>query len=80
LYGMSGSTDLATIAQMLSQHLDDFKVLIYVSFFLMLAGFGFKIAVAPFHVWAPDVYQGAPTPVTAFLAVVSKAAGFAILF
>ncbi|OPA75703.1 NADH-quinone oxidoreductase subunit N [Paenibacillus selenitireducens] len=80
LYGMSGTTNLAGIAQMLSQHLVDFKVLIYVSFFLMFAGFAFKVAAAPFHVWAPDVYQGAPTPVTAFLAVVSKAAGFAILF
>ena len=46
--------------------------MIYLSFFLILGGLGFKIAAAPFHQWAPDVYQGAPTPVTAFLAVVSK--------
>ena len=46
---------------------------------LVLVGLGFKIAVFPFQIWAPDVYQGAPTPVTPFLAVGSKAAGFALL-
>jgi NADH-quinone oxidoreductase subunit N len=46
---------------------------------LLLAGFGFKVAAAPFHIWVPDVYQGAPTPVTAFLSVGSKAAGFVVL-
>jgi NADH-quinone oxidoreductase subunit N len=80
LYGMAGSTNLTEIATALSTSFDSYQPLIYVSFFLLLAGFGFKIAAAPFHSWAPDVYQGAPTPVTAFLAVVSKAAGFAILF
>ena len=45
----------------------------------MLAGFGYKISAAPFHMWTPDVYEGAPTPVTAFLSVGPKAAGFAIL-
>ena len=45
----------------------------------MLAGFGYKIAAVPFHMWAPDVYKGAPIPVTAFLSVGSKAAGFAML-
>ena len=44
---------------------------------MMLVGFGFKIATAPFHVWTPDVYEGAPTPVTAFMAAGPKAAGFA---
>ena len=47
--------------------------------FLVLAGFGFKTATVPFHFWCPDVYQGAPTPVTAFLSVAPKAAGFAIM-
>ncbi|HEX3012103.1 MAG TPA: NADH-quinone oxidoreductase subunit N, partial [Syntrophomonadaceae bacterium] len=46
---------------------------------LLIAGFGFKISTVPFHMWAPDIYQGAPTPVTAYLAVASKAAGFAAL-
>lgn len=80
LYGMTGTTDLGAMTSLLMNSLDSFHVLIYVSFFLMVGGFAFKIAAAPFHIWAPDVYQGAPTPVTAFLAVVSKAAGFAILF
>ena len=46
---------------------------------LVVAGLGFKIAAVPFHMWAPDVYEGAPTPVTAFLSVGSKAASFAML-
>ncbi|GIP35564.1 NADH-quinone oxidoreductase subunit N [Paenibacillus sp. J2TS4] len=80
LYGMSGSTNLGEINAQLSLYSGSFGALIYVAFFLLLAGFGFKIAAAPFHTWAPDVYQGAPTPVTAFLAVVSKAAGLALVF
>ena len=46
---------------------------------MIFVGLSFKIATAPFHMWAPDVYQGAPTPVTAFLSVVSKTAGFVIM-
>jgi NADH-quinone oxidoreductase subunit N len=80
LYGISGSTNIAEINQAISGHYTDYKALIYLAFFLLLAGFGFKIAAAPFHTWAPDVYEGAPSPVTAFLAVVSKAAGFALTF
>ncbi len=80
LYGMSGSTNLAVIQQAIISGYSDYKPLLYVAVFLLLAGFGFKIAAAPFHSWAPDVYQGAPTPITAFLAVVSKGAAFAILF
>lgn len=80
LYGLSGSTNVMEINYALQQLDSSFSALIYVSFFLMLTGFGFKIAAAPFHAWAPDVYQGSATPVTAFLAVVSKAAGFAIMF
>lgn len=79
LYGMSGTTNIAMIQQELSYFDPSMSALLYVSFFLMLAGFGIKIAAAPFHTWAPDVYQGAPTPITAYLAVVSKAAGFAIM-
>lgn len=80
LYGMTGTTNLLDIRMQLNGSLASFGPLVYVSFFLLLAGFGFKVAAAPFHTWAPDVYQGAATPVTAFLAVVSKAAAFAILF
>ncbi|MDO3678854.1 NADH-quinone oxidoreductase subunit N [Paenibacillus ehimensis] len=80
LYGMTGSTVIKEINAGLGQAAQGMLPLVYLSFFLLLAGFGFKVAAAPFHMWAPDVYQGAPTPVTAFLAVVSKAAAFAILF
>lgn len=80
LYGMSGSTNLVEINAALSENYSSFEPLIYISFFLLLAGLGFKIAAAPFHMWAPDVYQGAATPVTGYLAVVSKAAGLAIMF
>ena len=52
---------------------------VYVIALLVFAGFGFKTAAVPFHFWCPDVYQGAPTPVTAFLSVAPKAAGFAIM-
>lgn len=80
LYGMTGSTSIPVINQQLGQNADTMLPFLYLSFFLMLAGFGFKIAATPFHMWAPDVYQGAPTPVTAFLATVSKAAAFAAMF
>jgi NADH-quinone oxidoreductase subunit N len=80
LYGMSGSTNIGEINRALSALDPSFSAMIYISFFLMLVGFGFKIAAAPFHTWAPDVYQGAATPVAAFLSVVSKSAAFAILF
>src|SRR5687767_15819990 len=54
-----------------------YPALLYAGAAMMLVGFGFKIATAPFHVWTPDVYEGAPTPVTAFMAAGPKAAGFA---
>jgi NADH-quinone oxidoreductase subunit N len=76
LYGLSGSTNLRTIATALAgQERDPVLVLAVV---LVVAGLGFKIAAVPFHMWAPDVYEGAPTPVTAFLSVGSKAASFAM--
>jgi NADH-quinone oxidoreductase subunit N len=80
LYGMSGSTNIAVINAALAQNYEVFEPLIYISFLLLLAGFGFKVAAAPFHMWAPDAYQGSATPVTAYLAVVSKAASLAITF
>lgn len=80
LYGISGSTNMLDINSVIAGDIASVKAFVYLAFFLLLAGFGFKIAAAPFHTWAPDVYQGAPTPVAAFLAVVSKGAGFAILF
>jgi NADH-quinone oxidoreductase subunit N len=77
LYGLSGSTNLRTIATALAGHEKDVWLMLAV--ILVVAGMGFKIAAVPFHMWAPDVYEGAPTPVTAFLSVGSKAASFAML-
>ncbi len=76
LYGLSGSTDLAGIAKAIGQTTSPALLL---AMALVAAGFGFKIAAVPFQMWAPDVYEGAPTPVTAFLSVASKAAGFAVV-
>jgi len=80
LYGVTGSTHLSLIGQSLPGALADSRALLYVAFFLMIAGFALKLALAPFHAWAPDVYQGAPTPVTAFLAVVAKGAAMAMVY
>src|SRR5207302_3243622 len=72
---LSGTTNIAAIASRLNQSL--YPPLLFAGAAMMLVGFGFKIATAPFHVWSPDVYEGAPTPVTAFMAAGPKAAGFA---
>jgi NADH-quinone oxidoreductase subunit N len=73
--GLPGTTNIANIA---AQAADSrFPSLLFAGAAMMLIGFGFKIATAPFHVWTPDVYEGAPTPVTAFMAAGPKAAGFA---
>jgi len=83
LYGATGTTNLAEIFQALSLSLTDpqsnIAWLAAAAVIPLLAGFAFKMVLAPFHQWAPDAYEGAPTPVTAFLSVASKAAGFAIL-
>ncbi len=76
MYGLSGSTNLRTIATALAGQERDPRLVLAVV--LVVAGLGFKIAAVPFHMWAPDVYEGAPTPVTAFLSVGSKAASFAM--
>lgn len=75
VYGATGSTNITTIASRLDTAY--FPALLLVGAAMMLIGFGFKIAAAPFHVWTPDVYEGAPTPITSLLATGSKAAGFA---
>ena len=80
VYGLTGSTNLFDIAQTLSAVTDaQHAYLLGLSFLIIFVGLSFKLAAAPFHMWAPDVYQGAPTPVTAFLSVVSKSAGFVIV-
>jgi NADH-quinone oxidoreductase subunit N len=79
VYGLTGTTDLRAIAAFISaRDLADNSSLLLSVIFLTVA-FGFKIAAAPFHMWAPDVYEGAPTSITAFMSVGPKAAGFAVL-
>ena len=75
IFGAAGSTRLVEIAATVdARGLDDSLILI--ALMLVIVGFGFKVAAVPFHMWTPDVYQGAPTSVTAFMAVASKAASF----
>jgi len=71
----AGTTNIAEIASRAGQA--QYPALLFAGAAMMLVGFGFKIATAPFHIWTPDVYEGAPTPVTAFMAAGPKAAGFA---
>src|SRR5205823_10483020 len=77
LYGLTGTTDLGGIAHSIMTGVHDGNVLVLIASLLVLAGFGFKISAVPFHMWAPDIYEGAPTPATAFFSVASKSAGFA---
>jgi NADH-quinone oxidoreductase subunit N len=77
LYGLTGTTQLRSIATALVGQERDPRLMLAV--IMVVAGMGFKIAAVPFHMWAPDVYEGAPTPITAFLSVGSKAASFAML-
>lgn len=80
LYGATGSMNLAEVATLFATTTDtSIRTLGLVATALILAGFGFKISLVPFHQWAPEAYEGAPTPVTAFLSVGPKAAGFALL-
>src|SRR5579885_3448104 len=76
LYGASGTTNLYRLAAEVARAPGALQVL---AAGLVLAGLGFKVSLVPFHQWTPDVYEGAPTPITAFLSVGSKAAGFAVL-
>lgn len=78
LFGLTGTIELGEIAtRLMTAPLS--QNLVSISLLMILAGLGFKISMAPFHMWAPDVYEGAPTPVTAFLTVGPKALGFAVL-
>jgi NADH-quinone oxidoreductase subunit N len=77
VYGATGTTNLAGIADFLAGNILESDRLLLAGFALMLVGLGFKTSTVPFHVWTPDVYQGAPTPVTSFMASASKAAAFA---
>ncbi|HEY7779722.1 MAG TPA: NADH-quinone oxidoreductase subunit N [Ktedonobacterales bacterium] len=79
LYGATGSTDLGEVAAAATHGLQSGNLLLLVADVFIFAGFGFKISAVPFHMWAPDIYEGAPTPSTLFFSVGSKAAGFAAL-
>jgi NADH-quinone oxidoreductase subunit N len=79
VFGATGTIDLAGIGGVIAQAGTEIRAMSLIGMFFILAGIGFKISMAPFHMWAPDVYQGAPTPVTAFLTVAPKALGFAVL-
>jgi len=81
VYGIAGSTDLAVLKTNLTlSSLGTFEAPLVVALVLLIAGFGFKVAVVPFHMWAPDVYQGAPTTISVFLAAGSKKVGIVAMF
>ncbi len=77
VYGATGTTSMIGIATFLAENRLTDEGLLLAGTALLLVGFGFKVAAVPFHAWTPDVYQGSPTPVTAFMASAVKAAGFA---
>jgi NADH-quinone oxidoreductase subunit N len=79
IYGLTGTTQIDAIAAAVAAGAGEKGAMVLLPVALMVVGFGFKISAAPFHMWAPDVYEGAPTPVTAFLSVGSKIAAFAAL-
>nr|WP_242144824.1 MULTISPECIES: NADH-quinone oxidoreductase subunit NuoN [unclassified Bacillus cereus group] len=80
VYGITGSTNIVEMQRVLAGGVaGSIQLLLALAFLLMFVGLSFKIATAPFHMWAPDVYEGAPTPVTAFLGTVSKIAGFIMI-
>ncbi len=78
LYGLTGHTNLYGIAEALSAGNVSFVMLIGIAI-MILVGIGFKLSAFPFHFWTPDVYEGAPTPITAFISTASKTAGFIVL-
>jgi NADH-quinone oxidoreductase subunit N len=77
IYGATGSFDLIEIASAVVNHVTPVPSIFYVGVLLMLIGLSFKVSAAPFHFWAPDVYQGAPTVITAFMSTIVKTAAFA---
>lgn len=80
VYGATGATNFSEIAANIAKFHLEKSALLAVGVALLLVGFGFKVAAAPFHMWAPDVYEGAPTPITAYMAAAVKTAAFAAFF
>ena len=78
IYAVTGSTHYSGIAEALSGDTNDFELTLFLGLALIIAGLGFKVAAVPFHMWTPDAYEGAPLPITALIAAISKAAGFAL--
>jgi NADH-quinone oxidoreductase subunit N len=79
VYGATGTSNLGQISDYLARNILLHNGLLLAGMALLLVGFGFKVAAVPFHLWTPDVYQGAPSPVTGFMAAIAKAGGFAAL-
>jgi NADH-quinone oxidoreductase subunit N len=77
MFGATGSTNIDLISQKLQA--SPVQLLVYVAMALMFVGLGFKVAAAPFHIWTPDVYEGAPAPIVGFMSTAPKAAAFAVL-
>ena len=81
IFGLTGTADLIQVSERLTELFNsggDYQLAVLLSIIFILAGVGYKIASVPFHMWSPDVYEGAPIPITAFLSVASKSAGFAL--
>ena len=79
LYGFTGTMNIYETARVLTGLGVTSNPMIIISIIMITAGFGYKISSVPFHFWTPDVYEGSPIPVTAFLAVTSSAAGFSVM-
>lgn len=78
LYGVSGSLHFTEVAKALGNHETQSSIAVMTGLVFILAGFAFKVSMAPFHMWTPDAYEGAPTPITAFMSVAPKVAGFVL--
>src|SRR5215470_11636458 len=79
IFGLAGSLDFSVINRALFATAHVPVLAVFIALVLILSGMGYKVASVPFHMWAPDVYEGAPIPITTFLAIGSKAAGFALM-
>ena len=79
IYAGSGTTEIRMIGQLIHENPYTKNTLVYIGMGLMFCGLAFKISLVPFHSWTPDVYQGAPTPITGFMSMATKAAAFAVI-